>query len=652
MGMMRMLFLLMLIKEFSSVKFSPESSKSSEVSKRISQNSTVAKSKITVETKSGIKKTTKIETKSDAKQKQTATDIPNTLHSFDLSTVHKLTMSSVLYNPTNHVSAWVDKIFGSKAIFYPRSGVDGTLEVKELSDYEIHERSENFRVKFSMPYYAEWPSCSVELLGFVQQNELGPFNSLIREDLYIGNAKLVVKKRGIDWKCFYRVLFENWREDMKYSEPNYWAVLFYCPSPTLQACNAVENLLRNDTKPENSMKKTMREDGVIVMQTPGNSSIRAEWRAKFTSVPFKSKYEQYESNFTDGPSYGNSPADADNSPMTWNVKAKSLQLAVCLSIPYTSTDIEKTIGNGAMLLEWVRYYALLGFKVLIYDRDGKNKHHIFKSKYGTAQRVRVPPGRLVYHPYTIRGLLDPSRKGLTYDNTDNTTSSDKNEMDYKRGRYESQGHDKVQTLTHCRFEARALYGIDNVLVVDFDEFLYCPVASATLKGQSGWINQYFSHMKSVGIDQIEFTQRVLGNKTVSPRDCVVEKAVSGKSIFDCFSSYNYYNGAHSIKSMHLGHSCPLTGYHNSCPTDEIPRSHDCLCTSLLVKSNNWRPYEHRKGRECAVIHLSTNNNSYGRPEYVFTDEEQKELVASKLELWSIVNSRRSKKPTQNNNSTN
>ena len=45
------------------------------------------------------------------------------------------------------------------------------------------------------------------------------------------------------------------------------------------------------------------------------------------------------------------------------------------------------------------------------------------------------------------------------------------------------GHDKTQTFTHCRFEAKAVYGIDNVLVTDFDEFLFCPWAKPTAQAQ-------------------------------------------------------------------------------------------------------------------------------------------------------------------------
>ena len=85
----------------------------------------------------------------------------------------------------------------------------------------------------------------------------------------------------------------------------------------------------------------------------------------------------------------------------------------------------------------------------------------------------------MYHPYTIRGLLDPNRKGIRYDNTD--AGFDYNDTDPKRGSFEAQGHDKVLTLTHCRFEAKAVYNIENVMVIDFDEFLHCPVVNPTAK---------------------------------------------------------------------------------------------------------------------------------------------------------------------------
>lgn len=557
----------------------------------------------------------------------------NTLSSFDLSLVDNLTITSVLYNPTSHVSDWVDKIFGSKAIINKKNDFGYDLGPQPLSDSEIIDRFSRFHRNFALPHYALWPVCSLELLGFVLNSEDGQFSPSIRYGAFVGNATVIIEDRQIDWNCFYRPVYENWREEKNYSKPNYWGVMFFCPSPNSTQCSNLEQSILSISDVEDSYVHSLNESGIVSLTTPGGD----KWRTSFLSRPFISKEERYttfDNNNT--PHNYSKPHNISSHVM---VKPKIMH-AVCLSIPYTSTDTAKAAANGAILLEWIRYYSSIGFKVLVYDRDGANFHHIYNSSYGASQNIRIPRGRLVYHPYTIRGLLDASRKGLTYDNTEGEISNDIEAENQRVGRFESQGHDKVQTLTHCRFEAKALYSIDIVLVVDYDEFLYCPVVPPTARAQGGWINNYLTHMKAIGVSQVEFTQRVVVNKTASPRDCVVDKASKGQSIFDCFSSYIFYNGAHSVKSAHLDHSCPLTGYHNACPPTHSPRSHDCLCHTRLMKSNNWRPFENRIGRECALVHLSTNIASYGRPEYAFTDEETAEALQSKLEIGTLLNSRR------------
>ena len=68
-----------------------------------------------------------------------------------------------------------------------------------------------------------------------------------------------------------------------------------------------------------------------------------------------------------------------------------------------------------------------------------------------------------------------------------------------------------------------------------------------------------------------------------------------------------------------------------------------------MKSNNWKPYEHRKGRECAVVHLSTNIDSYNKDLYRFTKEEEEIVQASSIELWDVVNSMKKKMKTKKSN---
>ena len=85
------------------------------------------------------------------------------------------------------------------------------------------------------------------------------------------------------------------------------------------------------------------------------------------------------------------------------------------------------------------------------------------------------------------------------------------------------GHDKTMTFTQCRFEAKALYGIDRVLITDFDEFLYCPVAGPSLKNQSTYIGEFVTAKQRLGVDQIMIPQRLVLNRTENQRDCIVEK---------------------------------------------------------------------------------------------------------------------------------
>ena len=271
-----------------------------------------------------------------------------------------------------------------------------------------------------------------------------------------------------------------------------------------------------------------------------------------------------------------------------------------------------------------------------------------------------PFQRLHYFNYTIRGLLDPARSGLKYDNTERKPGASwgdgKNDL---RPRYEAQGHDKVNTFTHCRFEAKAVYGIDRVLAVDFDEFLYCPSAppnapalkehlafleSNSLPGSSGkkrakaakldppraegvlaataadlsaYLHTQTAQIQAGGLQQLTIAQRLTMNKTSSALECLVERAKERKSILSCYGSYRYERAGHSIKSFHLGTMCPLTGYHQACPAPSVPRALDCGCPTfdLDAKPQGWPfPVPAVVSKlKCALFHLSTNPDTFDDP---------------------------------------
>lgn len=101
------------------------------------------------------------------------------------------------------------------------------------------------------------------------------------------------------------------------------------------------------------------------------------------------------------------------------------------------------------------------------------------------------------------------------------------------------GSDKVNTLTHCRFEAKAIFGIENMIVADFDEFLYCPIVPPTASAQSRYIHTVIQDNINSKYEQLTFPQYVVANKTSSTRDCLIDHVKTGKSIFTCFASFQY-----------------------------------------------------------------------------------------------------------------
>jgi hypothetical protein len=190
-------------------------------------------------------------------------------------------------------------------------------------------------------------------------------------------------------------------------------------------------------------------------------------------------------------------------------------------------------------------------------------------------------------------------------------------------------HDKQLSFTHCRFEAHAVLGIERVVVVDFDEFLFCPPAKPTYTAQRMFLEKVMHIYESSGVHQLIIQQRIMSNKTDSVRDCLIEKAKAHASIFDCYSSNKFVAGTHAEKSVHLKHVCPMTGDHMSCPNNpSLPFMQDCQCNSDTVP-----------GEVCSFIHVLTHaqrihtNHSEAEISAIRADENDiKKVLASKMTM--------------------
>ena len=75
-----------------------------------------------------------------------------------------------------------------------------------------------------------------------------------------------------------------------------------------------------------------------------------------------------------------------------------------------------------MMLENLRYYTSLGFKVLLYDRGGQNYQGLFNHSYHHDDRYPDMLNKIIYYNYTIRGQL--RNESVVFDNNDLNNAPD------------------------------------------------------------------------------------------------------------------------------------------------------------------------------------------------------------------------------------
>lgn len=383
---------------------------------------------------------------------------------------------------------------------------------------------------------------------------------------------------GQRWPCYYRAQYENWRKVNYVPNRTFWPVLVYCPSPDYQSsCSSIDKYFR-----KNKSNKLHDASLSLHLSSLNPNKLHTALTASFQLVVNR-----------------------------WTAEVKEKQrMAICVPIPYLME--EQQLASGQLIRDFVRYYSKLGIKVFMYDSFGKASKYIFgtadtlfgnsKSSYSESaqtvgDKLKVDPRggivgwqqeqqlgeqlNLVYHDYTIMGLLDPTMESFKsiFGHSEWQTTTDS---------------DKVLTLTHCRFEAQEIFGIDRVFVADFDEFFFCPNAKSNMELLSQIINEKADEYERKGNDQILYKQVWVANKTEVVFDCVNEQLRNKRSMYDCFAPTQFPVSNHGVKPLHIGHRCPLTSYHEACDED---RRYNCACESLTTAP-------------CAFIHFSLRNKKY------------------------------------------
>ena len=283
--------------------------------------------------------------------------------------------------------------------------------------------------------------------------------------------------------------------------------------------------------------------------------------------------------------------------------------AVCLVVPYSSSNDNRAVANKAILLEWIRHYSMLGFKVIIYDNHGDNYDSIFNNTVVNANEFDIS-----YHPYTIRGLMVKGEQ-MKYDNEEwkkvtktkkEVSAADESAM----MRVIITDEDKMITLTHCRFEAKALYGIEDTLVVDADEFVYCPNEDTTLEAQKRGMERDISTYRSEGYNEFGWQRYTAANKAADSLECMLDRINRGISIFDCYASLrlSFAFPISRPKSFQIGFICPFTYHHGTCNLFDVGKKEhfDCKCKQASPHKFLLSNEKSMKAAKCALIHIVSN----------------------------------------------
>mmetsp|Transcript_4715 Transcript_4715/g.10607 ORF Transcript_4715/g.10607 Transcript_4715/m.10607 type:complete len:586 (+) Transcript_4715:69-1826(+) len=552
-----------------------------------------------------------------------------------------LTVTSYKFNPTAIKPDYVDKLLGRESVFhYTKREADNQLNIaKPLSADEIRKRSEPIQKAMGAQLSAGMlhAECSMDILAYALLDKEYPFLvSNKHKRPAIGLGELTFSPQGAEaalseWNCSYRGTYDNWRQgESALTAPNYWPVFIHCfPDPEGRDDHSCSSFAEEFRKEHRTWDLNLTLHlGSVGSVTVGSVSWQTHFTAKKNSL-LHSVIRPQTSHSGKDHTYYTSPVPLPASTRSRRKNLEPQDMAVCTCIPYETWDTHKVEVMGEMLREWVRYYANLGTKMFIYDRGGLKARFLYEGVLGVNETLKFDERdaanierNMIYYNYTILGLLNSNlhRTQVKYDNVEGVN---KEILKYD--------NDHTLTLTHCRFDVKARYGIERVIAIDFDEFLYCPAGTSAPLQQAAFQRQYLNQLQKDGFDQVGFPQRTVANKThMTPSHCAEQAALSKRtnssvSILDCFAPARFNVDDFAPKSVHLSHTCPLTTDHHAVPLSCCPRMYDCLGNSTFDD----------EGTVCSMVHLTLRESDYEKQSRNHFDLASYEHEPS--EVWSIAN---------------
>jgi hypothetical protein len=222
-------------------------------------------------------------------------------------------------------------------------------------------------------------------------------------------------------RCFYHIMSEKWRP---MSHPFYSMGIFYCPIIETTCKVLTKELLRELQIRVNILFPFNSSSFLLKRRTAMSSSKRT---------------------LVSHPSHSSSlaPSPPLLSPPGSNSSTSSLPLmGICVVLPYSPSDEKEKKTLQRIASKWLIHHNQLGFHIFLYDHD----QLLHSETLVNAAIGRIDPfsfrRKFHYFNFTMYSVLSEPFKSENliryYDN------------------------DKVLTLTHCRFDARASHGIEKV----------------------------------------------------------------------------------------------------------------------------------------------------------------------------------------------
>jgi len=271
------------------------------------------------------------------------------------------------------------------------------------------------------------------------------------------------------------------------------------------------------------------------------------------------------------------------SPIGEELSAPSV--GVVTTIGYAPEDSYRREVMRVMTSRWLDHYRRLNMRVVVHDSAG------FRPDWDGMEVVD-------YRNYSVFSLL--GMFPLEHDG-DHSRGYDPSK-EYRYELHKFYDIDKSATFTHTRFELAALFQLEAVLTVDFDEFLYCAnsfpekrspkVDINTYPGQIEVLRRLIAARQDKEILLADFVPRKRVEEPI--QECLMNAAAEGRSIFNCVSDMSEasINSPKLKKALHTKIRCPFTHFHGSCVELRYDVAYECECARYYPPAT-----------QCAVVHF-------------------------------------------------